>query len=124
MSPELEAAIERMRNHVMTPEEKFEQRVSFVYGQQDHDKPGKSKDEIRQMLIDSTGYPPCQKCAALEAAQPQEAVRKSSLVRAWKVLDDILNSRGWEWAHILRNYRDAGKPGEVGNGKGTPNGQG
>lgn len=41
----------------MTPREKFEQRVSFVFGQQDHDKPGKSKDEIRRMLADSGGWP-------------------------------------------------------------------
>lgn len=64
MSPELEKLVEKMRNHVMTPEEKFEQRVSFVYGQQDYDKPGKSKDEIRQMLADHTGYHVCPKCAA------------------------------------------------------------
>ena len=58
MSPELELAIERARKHVMTPQEKFEQRVSFVYGQQDHDNPNpRSKDEIRQMLIDMHGHP-------------------------------------------------------------------
>lgn len=57
MDAELEAAIKKARHHKMSAREKFEQRVSFVYGQQDHDKPGKSKDEIRQMLADSGGWP-------------------------------------------------------------------
>lgn len=53
MSPELVAALERAKNHKMSPEEKFEQRVSFVYGQQDYDSPvKKTKDEIRQILKD------------------------------------------------------------------------
>ncbi|AJA07482.1 hypothetical protein SKP52_02760 [Sphingopyxis fribergensis] len=56
-NPELDAAIEKARHHIMTPAEKFEQRVSFVYGQQDFDKPGKSKDEIRAMVAESVGYP-------------------------------------------------------------------
>lgn len=57
-SHELLAAIERARNHVMTPEERFEQRVSFVYGQQDHDNPNpRTKDEIRAMMIEIYGRP-------------------------------------------------------------------
>lgn len=57
-SPELLAALEKARDYVMTPYEKFEQRVSFVYGQQDHDNPNpRSKDEIRQMLSEANGYP-------------------------------------------------------------------
>lgn len=43
--------IERARHHIMTPIEKFEQRVSFVFAQQDwssgHALP---KDRIREML--------------------------------------------------------------------------
>lgn len=58
MSDELKAALERARNHKMTPQEKFEQRVSFVYGQQDWSGPvQRTKDEIRQHLIDIYGYP-------------------------------------------------------------------
>lgn len=49
--------IERARNHVMTPEEVFEQRVSFVYGMQDFDGPTRSKDEIRAALIKLYGRP-------------------------------------------------------------------
>ena len=68
MSPGLEAALERARNHVMTPEERFEQRVSFVYGQQDYDNPHSlTKEQIRQMLAESTGHPPCANCAQIEA---------------------------------------------------------
>jgi len=68
MSSDLEAAIERARNHVMTPEERFEQRVSFVYGQQDYDNPHSlTKEKIRQMLAESDGHPPCSKCAETAA---------------------------------------------------------
>lgn len=57
MSPELEAAIERARHYKMSPRERFEQKVSFVYGMQDFDAPGRSKDEIRRMLAEHGGYP-------------------------------------------------------------------
>lgn len=49
MSPELEALLEKARNHKMTPEEWAEQRVSFVYG----NLPGSStltKEDVRRML--------------------------------------------------------------------------
>lgn len=58
MTPKLAELVERARHHVMTPEEKFEQRVSFVYAQQDHSSGHvMPKDEIRQMLIDAYGMP-------------------------------------------------------------------
>ena len=61
MTPELKAALERCKNHVMTPEEKFEQRVSFVYGQQDWSgRHQRTKEEIRQHLIEIYGYPASQ----------------------------------------------------------------
>lgn len=51
MSPELQALIERAKDHRMTDEEYFEQRVSFVYGQQDFDNPNPlTKDQIRRVL--------------------------------------------------------------------------
>lgn len=51
MSPELEKLIERARNHKMTPREHFEQRVSWIYGQQDWDSPHQlTKDQIREHL--------------------------------------------------------------------------
>lgn len=46
-SPRLLALIERARHHRMTPAEKAEQRVSFVYGQIGGTL---SKDAIRAML--------------------------------------------------------------------------
>lgn len=46
----LRDAIERARNHKMTPQEIFEQRVSFV-------SEGRNKDEVRRMLIEKDGYP-------------------------------------------------------------------
>lgn len=58
MSPELAALIERARKHKMTPQEMFEQRVSFVYAQQDwSSKHQKTKDEIRAMLVSLYGMP-------------------------------------------------------------------
>ena len=65
-NPELDAAIEKARHHVMTAEEKFEQRVSFVYGQQDFDKPARNKDEIRKHVAESIGFP-LDEIAALRA---------------------------------------------------------
>jgi hypothetical protein len=58
MTPELREKIEALRGYEMSPHELFEQRVSFVYGQQDwsSDK-ASNKDEIRQMLAKSTGWP-------------------------------------------------------------------
>lgn len=58
MSPELEAALERVKGCKMTPAERFEQRVSFVYGQQDWSAPvQRTKDEIRQHMIEIYGKP-------------------------------------------------------------------
>ena len=59
MSPELTAALERVKGYVMSPEEVFEQRVSFVYGQQDFDDPNpRTKDQIRDTLAKMHGRPP------------------------------------------------------------------
>lgn len=58
MSPELASALEKARNHVMTPAERFEQLVSFVYGQQDYDNPCRwTKDQVRAHLTAQYGYP-------------------------------------------------------------------
>lgn len=49
------ALIERARNHVMTPAERREQRVSFVYGMLDaNDK--RTKDDIRASLARINGW--------------------------------------------------------------------
>lgn len=58
MTAQLTALIERARNHVMTPAERFEQRVSFVYGQQDYDSLHKrTKDQVRAHLATIYGNP-------------------------------------------------------------------
>lgn len=44
--------MERARNHRMTPREKFEQRVSFVYGQMGG---AITKEEARRQLAESLG---------------------------------------------------------------------
>lgn len=59
MSAELREALERARKHKMTPQEKFLQKVSFVYGQQDHDDPNPwSKRRVAEFLAEHDGYPP------------------------------------------------------------------
>lgn len=55
--PALLALIERARQHKMTPQEVFEQRVSWVYGEHALGGGTKTKDEIRQMLLDMQGSP-------------------------------------------------------------------
>ena len=61
------ALIERAKKHIMSPEEKFEQRVLLVFGQQDYDNGDRfTKTEIRAMLIEMMGRPACPKCAALD----------------------------------------------------------
>jgi hypothetical protein len=58
MSDKLRAAIERARNHKMAPQEKFLQRVSFCYGQQDYDNPNAwSKRRVAEFLAEQYGYP-------------------------------------------------------------------
>lgn len=55
--PTLLELIERARHHKPTPQEVFEQRVSWVYGEHALGGGTKTKDEIRQMLIDMQGSP-------------------------------------------------------------------
>ena len=51
MSPELTALIEQAKAHVMTPEERKAQRLSFVYGMMPFDSP-LSRDEVKNLLED------------------------------------------------------------------------
>lgn len=67
MSPELEAAIERARHHVMSPRERFEQKVSFVYGMQG--KVGRPKEVIRKEMIEREGYPMPTRAELLEIVE-------------------------------------------------------
>lgn len=58
MSHELKSALDRVKGHVMSPEEIFEQRVSFVYGQQDWSGSAqRTKDEIRAHMVEIFGQP-------------------------------------------------------------------
>lgn len=54
MTPELTAAIERARHIKMTPRQKFEQRVSFVFSGASE---GITKQRVRETLCDHGGYP-------------------------------------------------------------------
>jgi hypothetical protein len=48
-NPTLEALLEAARNHEMTPEERREQRISFVYGNLAIDDPTVTKEHVRQV---------------------------------------------------------------------------
>lgn len=73
MTPELQAALDRARLHVMTPEETFEQRVSFVYGGMSNDGT-LTKDDIRAMLAKAQGTPPAPEGYVLVPREPTEAM--------------------------------------------------
>lgn len=47
--PELEALLEKARHHVMTPEERHEQKISFVYGMLPF-RSTLTKDDVRRMM--------------------------------------------------------------------------
>jgi hypothetical protein len=58
MTPELTALIERARTHRMTPNEVFEQKVSFVIGQLWGDQiSNDQRDDMRRRVIESQGAP-------------------------------------------------------------------
>jgi len=48
--PKLNELVEKARHHKMTPKEIYEQKVSWIYGMQDLDKPGMSIEEIKAHL--------------------------------------------------------------------------
>lgn len=55
--PELEALIEKARHHVMTPREKWLQRVSFVYGNGSLDNPRITYESVYKTC--EAEYGPC-----------------------------------------------------------------
>ena len=88
MSPELIAALASVRGYVMTPEETFEQRVSFVYGGQDHSSGlALSKDKIREMLTESHGRPACPHCASLTTELAASRAREAKLREALEKIE-------------------------------------
>lgn len=49
---ELEKLLKKARSHKMTPEERFEQRVSWVYGQLPKESTV-TKEEVRKRLLEN-----------------------------------------------------------------------
>lgn len=49
MDPELAALLERALSHVMTPEERRAQKISFIYGMLDNDST-LTKEDVAQWL--------------------------------------------------------------------------
>lgn len=54
-SKELQELIAKAKDYVMTPQEKLEQKVSFVYGQMGH-KSGITKEQVRANILKNQGY--------------------------------------------------------------------
>lgn len=52
---ELDELLRKAATYKMTPDERFEQRVSFVYGQLMDCQPDITKDEVRQRLREHMG---------------------------------------------------------------------
>ena len=48
--------VDAARNHKMTPQERFEQRVSFVYGLLSH-RSKLTKEDVRAFLLEHNGCP-------------------------------------------------------------------
>lgn len=98
----------KARAHVMSAAEKFEQRVSFVYGQQDFDGPSRSKEEVRVHVADMTGYPLAE-MAELESLRTENA-RLNQEVERWIKAHEIAFNQAvanGESAARLRRERDA-----------------
>ncbi len=49
--PELDELIRQARDHVMTPEDLFEQRVSFVYGNVSMANPNVTREMVREIAL-------------------------------------------------------------------------
>ena len=49
--PELLALLERARDHKMTPEQRREQRISFVYGNVAFDNPTITREQVEAILF-------------------------------------------------------------------------
>lgn len=54
-NPELLRLLAATRNHVMTPDEIREQRISFVYGQMMDCAPNLTKDDVRRISDEMHG---------------------------------------------------------------------
>lgn len=52
MTPELEELLELARHYKMTPKERYDQRVSFIYGMQKLSEPGYTVEQIKAALAE------------------------------------------------------------------------
>ena len=55
--PELVRLLKEAAKRQMTPEERFEQKVSWVYGQLGHKHPEITKEQVRAHLIEHLACP-------------------------------------------------------------------
>lgn len=55
MNEELDRMIESLRTYEMSPEERKEQAISWVYGQLAIDDPSVTKDSVRRLMEDHAG---------------------------------------------------------------------
>ena len=55
--PDLQRLLEEAAKRPMTPEERFEQKVSFVYGQLAFSNPDITKEQVRAHLRENAAHP-------------------------------------------------------------------
>ena len=82
----MKALIERARDYVMTPEEVFEQRVSFVYGQLG-EKNKLTKQEVADYLLHKHGRP-APDPATIRAKALEDAARVAESIGARDIFED------------------------------------
>lgn len=87
----LQALLDKARSHVMTPEEIFEQKVSFIWGMQSMSSPGYSQEQIREMLI-ADGRGPS---ASPSLAPPERVAAALHACEGMDTSDLAGNDKGW-----------------------------
>ncbi len=73
MSPELHELLEKAKGYKWTYEAKLEQQISWVYGMQKMSGPIRTKEEIKQSMIDNCDIPDLD---AIRATARQEGVNE------------------------------------------------
>ncbi len=58
VSEELKRLLEAAKGHVMTPGEKYDQRISWVYGQLAIDNPSITREQVEQAALELYGPRP------------------------------------------------------------------
>jgi hypothetical protein len=102
-NPELEALIEKARNHVMSPAEILAQKRSWVIGQMGLSRPDMSREEIEELVDRSLGPAPST-ATDLEAAEAAFRAHYEGSWACWHSLSDLGKAA---WVRAARAARGA-----------------